>query len=149
LLRGRDHRAPLPRMTVAAAHDAVELELPGGSVPVLLFAGGTTGLVLLGSAEPARSFCAALGEAAEDGGLSALAFADAIPGDAALAAGHAAALLARLGVEHTVLVGVGDEAVPALRAAAGETFSALVLVGAHIAEQQLEALLAEAPLPKL
>ena len=77
-------------MTVAAAHEAISLELPGGSVPVLLFAGGTTGLVLLAGTEPARAFCASLGEAAEASGLSALAFADAIPGDAALAADRAA-----------------------------------------------------------
>ena len=135
-------------MTMAAAHEAVQFELPGGSVPVLLFAGGTTGLVLLGSAEPARSFCAALGEAAEDDGLSALAFAGAIPGDAALAAGHGAALLGRLGVEHTVLVGIGDEAAPALRAAAGGTFAAIVLSEPRITEEQVEPLLAEGPIPK-
>ena len=34
-------------MTPLAAHEAIPLELPGASVPVLLFAGGTTGLVLL------------------------------------------------------------------------------------------------------
>jgi hypothetical protein len=136
-------------MTVAAAHEAVPLELPGGSVPVLLFAGGTTGLVLLGSTEPARSFCAALGEAAEEAGLSALAFAGAISRDAALAAGRAAGLLERLGVEHTVLVGVGDEAAPALRAATGDTFTALVLAEPRIREEQLAPLLADLRIPKL
>jgi hypothetical protein len=55
-------------------------------VPVLLFAGGTTGLVLLGGSEPARGLFASLGETAEASGLSALAFADSIPADAVLAA---------------------------------------------------------------
>jgi hypothetical protein len=136
-------------MTVAAAHEAVPLELPDGEVPVLLFAGGTTGLVLLGSAERTRSFCAALGEAAEDAGLSALAFAEAIPGDAALAANRGAALLERLGVECTVLVGVGDEAAQALRAASDETFAAVVLAEPRLREDQLAPLLADLRIPKL
>ena len=115
-------------MSVAAAHEASLLEVPGGEVPVLLFAGGTTGLVLLGGAARARTVLRELGEAAEASGLSALAFADEIPGDAAVAAGRAAAMLEGLGVEKTVLVGVGDDAASALRAAAGATFAAVVLV---------------------
>ena len=115
-------------MTVAAAHDAIPLELPGGSVPVLLFAGGTTGLVLLGSARSRRAALRiALGEAAEDAGLSALAFAGAIPGDAGVAAGQAAGLLERLGVRARVLVGVGDEAAPALARRHGGPSRPLVL----------------------
>jgi len=136
-------------MTVTAAHEAISLELSGGSVPVLPFAGGTTGLLLLASSEPARAFCAGLGEAAEESGLSALAFAAAIPGDAALAAGEGARMLERLGVEDAVLVAVGDAAVPALRAAAGETFAALVLLRPQILDAQLETLLAGVPIPKL
>ena len=42
-------------MTPLAAHEAIPLELPGGSVPVLLFAGGTTGLVLLGGSAKRRA----------------------------------------------------------------------------------------------
>jgi hypothetical protein len=136
-------------MTVAAAHEAISLELPGGGVPVLLYAGGTTGLVLVASDDPARTFCAGLGEAAEASGLSALAFADAIPGDAALAADRGAGMLDRLGVESTVLVGVGEAAVPGLRAAAGGAFAAVVLVRPRIAEAEIETLLADVPVPKL
>jgi len=136
-------------VTVAAPHEAVSLELPDGSVPVLLYAGGTTGLVLLASREPARTFCAGLGEAAEAEGLSALAFADPIPGDAAVAAGGAARMLASLGVEDAVLVAVGVDAGPGLRAAAGETFAAVVLVEPHISDGELEALLDDVPIPKL
>jgi hypothetical protein len=136
-------------LSVAAAHDAISLELPGGTVRVLLFAGGTTGLVLLAGSEEARGFCAGLGEAAEEAGLSALAFADAIPGDATLAADRAGELLGRLGVESTVLVAVGDEAVAALRAAATSAFAAVVLVEPRIPDGEIEALLADVPAAKL
>jgi pimeloyl-ACP methyl ester carboxylesterase len=118
-------------------------------VPVLLFAGGTTGLVLLGGSEPARGLFASLGETAEASGLSALAFADSIPVDAVLAADRAAALLRRLGVEQTVLVAVGGDAVAALRAAASTAFAALVLVDPRIPDDEIEALLADVPQAKL
>ena len=134
-------------MTVAAAHETISLELPGGSVPVTLFAGGTTGLVLLADTEPARAFCASLGEMAESSGLSALAFAAAIPGDAALAADRAAALLESLGVEKTVLVALRAAAASALRAAAA--FEAVVLVEPRLQEPELETLLADMPIAKL
>jgi len=136
-------------MTGAAAHEAISLELPGGSVPVLLFAGGTTGLVMLAAAEPARTFCTGLGEVAEATGLSALTFADAIPGNAALAAERGAKMLESLGVEHTVLVSVGEAAVSGLRAAAATTFAAVVLIEPQIADGEIETLLSDVRIAKL
>jgi len=136
-------------VTVAAAHETTSLGLPGGSAAVLLFAGGTTGLVLLAGSEPARGFCASLGETAEASGLSALAFAGAIPSDTVVAVDRAAALLESLGVENTVLVALGDDAVAALHAAAGAAYAAAVLIEPRIPDEELESLLAEVPTPKL
>ena len=116
---------------------------------MLLYAGGTTGLVLLTRSKPARRFCASLGESAEAFGLSALAFAAAIPGDPVLAADRAAALLESLGVEKMVLVAIGDDAVAALRAAASAAFAALVLIEPSIPEDELETLLGDVPMAKL
>jgi hypothetical protein len=132
-----------------AAETTTPLELPGGSVPVLLFAGGATGLVLLAGDGPARALCAGLGEAAEEAGLSALAFAGPIPGDPADAAAGGAGLLDRLGVDAGVLVALGEDAAAALRAAGRGAFAAVVLVEPRVAADELEALLADVPVAKL
>jgi hypothetical protein len=136
-------------MSAVTDHATTVLDVDGAGLPVLLFAGGTTGLVLLARREPSRSFCAQLGELAESAGLSALAIAGEIPGDAALAATRGAELLARLGVEATVLVAVGDDAAPALRAAGDGTFAAVVLIEPAVQPDELEPLLAVVPKAKL
>jgi hypothetical protein len=136
-------------MSLVTEQATTLLELDGASVPVVLYAGGTTGLVLLAGGEPHRAFCAQLGELAEAAGLSALAFAHETPGDAALAAARSVELLGRLGVEQTVLVAIGDDAGAALRAAATGAFAAVVLVGPAVAPAEVEGLLAEATAPKL
>ena len=136
-------------MTPLAAHEAIPLELPGGSVPVLLFAGGTTGLVLLAGSQPGRAFCARLGETAEEAGLSAIAFADEIPGDAATASDRAVSLLGSLGVEQTVLVALDTDAAAGLRAAARAAFAGVILIEPRIPADDLEVLLADIPTAKL
>jgi hypothetical protein len=136
-------------VTAAADQETTGLELAAGEAPVLLFAGGTTGLVLLAGERRAQGLCAELGERAEESGLSALAFAGAIPGDAADAVGAAAALLGRLGVERTALLAVGRAAAAALRATAGGAFGAVILVEPALAPDEAESLLAEVPAPKL
>jgi hypothetical protein len=136
-------------VTGAAVHDGLALDLPGGRVPVLLFAGGTTGLLLLAGSQAAREAVASLGQPAEASGLSALAFDGDIPCDAAVAAERAGALLATLGVESVVLVATGEDAAAGLRAAAGEAFAALVLIEPQVAAEELEELLADVTMPKL
>ena len=137
-------------MNAAHAQDAIVLDLPEGSVPVLLFAGGTTGLLLLASSEPARRVCAGLGEVAEAAGLSALAFDGAVSGDLGVAADRGMALLRSLGVENVVLLASGEDAAAALRAAAGPSAAAaVVLVEPRLPDKELEALLAHVPAPKL
>jgi hypothetical protein len=136
-------------MSAVTDHATTQLDLGGAGLPVLLYAGGTTGLVLLSRREPSRSFCTQLGELAESAGLSALAFAGDIPGDAALAAARGAELLEQLGVEATVLVAIGDDAAAALRAAGGGSFAAVVLIEPAVPPDELEPLLAGVPTAKL
>jgi hypothetical protein len=136
-------------VSVAAGTEAFTLALDHGRVPVLLFAGGTTGLVLLAESESGRAFCATLGELAEAGGLSALAVAGDIPGDPALAAARGIRMLEGLGVEQTVLVGIGTAAVAVLRAAADGAVAAVTLIDPVVPHEELESLLAEVPAPKL
>jgi pimeloyl-ACP methyl ester carboxylesterase len=136
---------------VSAATDTetIAVQLDDGSVPVLLFAGGTTGLVLLAESKPGRAFCTTLGELAESAGLSALAFAGEIPGDRVLAALRGVRVLESLGVEQTVLVGLGDAAVTALRAAADGAVAAVTLIDPIVPHDELEPLLAAVPAAKL
>ena len=136
-------------MTVSAEHATTVLDVDGTSVPVLLYAGGTTGLVLLGGDEERRAFAAELGELAEYGGLSALALAGDVAGDVTLAAERSAKLLAQLGVEHAVVVAVGTDAPAALRATGRGDFDAVVLIEPAVPESELEPLLAAVPVPKL
>ena len=115
---------------------------------MLLFAGGTTGLVLLGSAEPARSFCAALGEAAEDAGLSALAFAGAIPATPRSPPAGRPACSSVSAWSTPCSSASATRLRRRLRAATGDTFAALVLVEPRIREEELAPLLADAPHPQ-
>jgi hypothetical protein len=133
-----------------AGNGTIPLDLPGGgTVAVTLFAGGTTGLVLLDSTGEHTSLWAGLGEQVENEGVSALAFAGPIPGDSANAAVQAARLLERLGVEQSVIVSEGADAPAALRAAAAGSFAAAILIDPAVPDDELESLLAEAPLAKL
>jgi hypothetical protein len=136
-------------LTIVADNGASSLELSEGRVPVTLFAGGTTGLLLLDTTGREEAFWTALGERVETGGLSALAFAGPVPGDATEAAVLAGRRLAQLGVEQVVVVAAGDNAPAALRAAAGGGFAAVVLVDPAIAAEDVAALLEDAPLAKL
>jgi hypothetical protein len=136
-------------VSTAAGAETIAVELEGGSVPVLLFAGGTTGLVLLAESERGRAFCAALGELAESAGLSALAFAGELPGDRMIAASRGVRMLESLGVERAVAVALGSAAVPALRIAADELVAAVTLIDPIVSLDELEALLAEVRAPKL
>jgi hypothetical protein len=132
-----------------ATEPEITLALDGNRrVPVLLFAGDTTGLAFLASTERERSICVRLGELAEAAGLSALAFAGDIGAEPVIAASRGAGLLARLGVENAVLVAFGDFAAPALRAASA-TFAALVLVAPQISSDDIEEFLGDVPIPKL
>jgi pimeloyl-ACP methyl ester carboxylesterase len=137
-------------MSVAAENDTIALELADGvSVPVALFAGGTTGLVLLDRDGDWRAFWWKLGERAESDGLSALAFADCVPSDPAGAAVQAARLLERLGVEQVVIAAARGDAAAALRAAADGSLAAVVLVDPAVPDEELEPLLEQTPMPKL
>lgn len=136
-------------MILASDAETIPLELNETSVPVLLYAGGTTGLVLVAGSDSGRAFCGRLGELAETVGLSALAFADEIPGDVALAALRSSELLESLGVKQTVLVALGAEAVPALRAAGGGRFEAVVLIEPIVPLEEIEPLLEKVPMAKL
>lgn len=98
----------------------------GETVPVALFAGGTTGLVLgIGRAEP-DARCSLLAERAEEWGFSALLAA--APSERPEETARAAARrLRELGVRRSILVAAEREAEWALSAAAGG-FEALVLL---------------------
>ena len=77
-------------MSTAVENDDLVLELDAGeSAGIALFAGGTTGLVLLDSTGGREAFWTSLGERAEGEGLSALGFAGSVPGDPADAGDHA------------------------------------------------------------
>jgi hypothetical protein len=137
-------------MNLAAETDTFRLDLAGeGSVAVMLFAGGTTGLVLLDSAGEQTAFWTSLGELAETDGLSALAFVEPVPGDPVGAAVQAARLLARLGVQQAVIAAEGADAPAALRAAAHGCFAAVVLFQPAIPDDELESLLEETRMAKL
>jgi len=116
---------------------------------VTLYAGGSTGIVFLDGAGTRAALWSALGERAENEGLSALTFTASVGPDAAAAAAHAAQLLGGLGVERIVLSAAGGDAAAALEASADGGFAALVLVDPEIPEDLLEPLLAETPMPKL
>jgi hypothetical protein len=137
-------------MSSAVENDHLVLELAEGeSAGIELFAGGTTGLVLLDSTGGQGAFWTSLGERAEREGLSALGFAGSVPGDPAAAAVRAAHLLQRLGADRLVIAAAGADAAPALRAAGTGTFAALALVDPAIPDDELEPLLEETPMPKL
>ena len=136
-------------MSLAAETETVFVEFDAGHARVVLYAGGTTGLVLLAPTVAGRAFCASLGELAEASGLSALAFADEIPGDRVVALSRASRLLERLGVQHVMVVALGGDAVIALRAAAGGGFEAATLIDPVVAHEDVEPLLAEVAAPKL
>jgi hypothetical protein len=137
-------------MSLAAENETFALDLADGRLAhVALFAGGTTGLVLLDSTGEQATFWAALGERAESEGLSALAFAEPVPGEPAGAAVRAARLLERLSVEQVVIAAAGTDATGALRAAASGTFAAVALLDPAIPEDELEPLLEQTPMAKL
>jgi hypothetical protein len=137
-------------MSSAVENQDLVLELAEGeSAGIALFAGGTTGLVLLDSTGGRRAFWMSLGERAEREGLSALGFAGPVPGDAEDAAVRAAHLLRRLGADQLVIAAAGADAAGALRAAGTGTFAALALVDPAIPDHELEPLLEETPMPKL
>jgi hypothetical protein len=132
-----------------ATEPEITLALDGNRrVPVLLFAGDTTGLAFLASTERERSICVRLGELAEAAGLSALAFAGDIGAEPAIAASRGAELLESLGVQDAVLVAFGNVAPAALKAASA-TYAALVLVEPEISSHDIDELLAGVPTPKL
>jgi hypothetical protein len=137
-------------VSTAADAETTVLELDdGGSVPALLYAGGTTGLVLLAESEPGRAFCAKLGELAEAAGISALSFAGEIRGSQVLAASRGLRMLESLGVEQTVLVGLRAAAAAVLGAAARGAAAAVTLIDPIVPHDDLEPLLADLPAPKL
>jgi hypothetical protein len=137
-------------MISAVENGELVLELAAGeSAGVALFAGGTTGLVLLDSSGARETFWTSLAERAEAEGLSALGFAGPVPGDPADAAVRAAHLLQRLGADQLVIAAAGADAAAALRAAGTRTFAALALVDPAIPDDELELLLEETPMPKL
>jgi len=137
-------------MSLAAESDTSPLDLGDeGSVAVMLFAGGTTGLVLFDSAGEQTAFWMSLAERAETDGLSALVFAEPVPGDPVEAAVQAVGLLERLGVEQAVIAAEGADAPAALRAAARGCFAAVVLFEPAIPDEELESLLEETRMAKL
>jgi hypothetical protein len=136
-------------VSLAAEAETILVELDGGTSRALLYAGGTTGLVLVAPSAAGRAFCATLGEHAEAAGLSALAFADEIPGEREIAVSRASMFLEGLGVQQVMVVAVGADGGTALRAAAGGGFAAVTLIDPVVAPEDLEPLLAEVPAPKL
>jgi hypothetical protein len=116
---------------------------------VTLYAGGTTGLVLLDAESGRAAFWTALAERAEEEGLSALTFATPVDAQPAEAAVRGARQLGQLGVAQVVVAAAGVDAAAALEAAAGDVFAAVVLIDPAIRAERLEPLLAQAPMPKL
>jgi hypothetical protein len=133
-------------MSLTAEND--NLPLAPGERGVSLYAGGTTGFVLLEGTGEQTAFWAALAERAEDEGFSALTFVEPQE-DAAGAAVWAGQKLERLGVEQLLIVAAGRDAAAALLAAAGGLFAAVVLLDPAIPDDRLEKLLEEVPMPKL
>ena len=136
-------------MRLSTSTDGAALNVHGRAVPVLLYAGGTTGLVLLARAGRTRAFCAWLGERAESDGLSALAFAEdtTVERRSRCRGGFAASRAPRRRTDG----GSGRRAGFRGGAARGgkERLRGVVLIDPVVELDALEPLLAEVPVAKL
>lgn len=118
-------------MQAATKQEFVPLAIqPGLDTRVILFAGGTSALLLVDGAGSDRARWSVVARQAEAKGVSCLLFDLPLP-EEARAAGIAAAadLLRSLGIERIALIAAGIDASLAIRAAAGGRYEALVLVG--------------------
>ena len=136
-------------MTLSLDMEYVRLDVEGDATRAALYAGGTTGLLMLTASPLEAGFWAELGERAETQGFSALAYVDSVAAAPEAAAQAGYRLLRSAGVDAIVLVAAGASAPAALRAAVKHEYQAVVLVDSAMAHADAESLLADASLPKL
>ncbi len=122
----------------------------GVDLPVALFAGGETGMLVVDAAGRDFERWSNLATVAEQEGLSSLLFGTALPEQADEAVTAARKMLKKLGAQHIVLTAAGADSTLALRLAAKGSYSAVALVSPLLTEEaEAFATLASVWIPKL
>lgn len=133
------------------ATESFALKVSTGVLPVSLFAGGSTGLLLVDTTATSREQWLELALRGEEDGLSSLVFAAPLPSvDQEGAVRAAAELLRNLGIDCIMLVAAGKDAFLGLQLAGRAACEALVLLTPTLKQSQtgVQAIRA-ARLPKL